>query len=88
MATPADNELLVSDHALLRWMERVCDIDIDGIRAQLAELARPMSDGGAQSFVHEGYEYVFRARRLVTVKDTSSRSRLRTCRHRDNERQR
>jgi hypothetical protein len=86
MASATDNELLVSDHALLRWMERVYDIDIDGIRAQLAELARPMSDSGAQSFVHDGHEYVFRAGRLVTVLDTSARSRRLTCRLRDRER--
>jgi hypothetical protein len=74
---------LVSDHALLRWMERVYDIDINGLRAQLAELVRPAGQSGAKSFVHEGHEYVFRRGQLVTVVKDSAKSRQRICRHRD-----
>lgn len=34
----------ISDHALVRWLERVHDIDMDWFRAKLAEIAQPYAD--------------------------------------------
>ena len=40
-------EIIVTDHALVRWLERYCGIDMEYFRAQVADAARPYVEAGA-----------------------------------------
>jgi len=44
----------VSNHALLRYIERVLGIDVEAIRAEIAELAAPDSPDLARLVVEDG----------------------------------
>jgi hypothetical protein len=57
--------LSISDHALLRWLERVHGIDIDFFRAQLAEEVKGI--GGADCLKTEHFVYCAKEGVLTTV---------------------
>ena len=59
----------VSDHAVLRWLERSAGIDIAALRAAIAGSAEVGRDLGARIIVIEGVKLVLSAdrRRVVTV---------------------
>jgi len=56
----------VSDHALLRWLERAHGIDVDGIRAQLEREASPAAEIGAAYVWIDGVKAVLRDGVVVT----------------------
>lgn len=60
----------VSDHAVLRYLERVCGFDIDAIRRRCAELCAPAVAAGATSVQIDGHLYILAGGRLVTVRPT------------------
>ena len=59
----------VTDHAVLRWIERVHGIDIDIIRAFIADATREAINAGATGVQVDGYLYVLSPdnRSVVTV---------------------
>lgn len=50
----------VSDHALLRFLERVGGVDIAAIRASIAQATDRAAQLGAYKVVIDGYRYVLR----------------------------
>lgn len=77
----------VTDHALLRHLERVQGIDIEAIRLELGHLVDKAIEAGAKATVSEGMRYVLIEDRLVScvpVKSIPLRGRARR-RRRDRE---
>ena len=60
----------VSDHALVRWLERVHDIDMEAHRAKLIEIAQPYADLKVKHAFVGGVWLVFQDNVLVTVTPT------------------
>ncbi len=58
MKTP---RLRVSDHAVLRHLERVGGFDIEGLRRQIARRLEAAAAGGAQAVVVEDHVYLIRS---------------------------
>lgn len=61
--------IAVSDHAVLRWLERSAGLDIDAVRAAIAGCAEVGRGLGARIVVVQGVKLVLSAdrRRVVTV---------------------
>jgi hypothetical protein len=58
----------VSDHALVRWLQRAYDLDVEAYRAELAELCRPLHAAGAASGqVANGLHVVMDGQNVITV---------------------
>lgn len=62
----------ITDHAVLRWLERVHGLDIEGMRAQLLADIGPLAAMGATlgpRFVvkRDDGKYLFQGQTLVTV---------------------
>lgn len=77
----------VTDHALLRHLERVQGIDVEAIRLELGHLVDRAIEAGAKATVSEGMRYVLIEDRLVScvpVKSIPLRGRARR-RRRDRE---
>ncbi|MCW5697312.1 MAG: hypothetical protein KIS96_11355 [Bauldia sp.] len=53
--------LRVSDHALVRWLERVYGLNVDKLRECILDAPglRAAVEGGARSVTLEGVEYIF-----------------------------
>ncbi|WP_336802006.1 hypothetical protein [Kaistia sp. MMO-174] len=67
----------VTDHAVLRFMERVHDLDIDAIRQRIAErversveLATSLDGEGTVTVVKDGFRYVVKGGTVVTITRT------------------
>ena len=60
----------ISDHALVRWLERVHGIDMEWWRGVLAEIAQPYADMRVKHAFVGGVWLVFHDDRLVTVTPT------------------
>jgi hypothetical protein len=73
--------VLVSDHAVLRYLERVGGFNIDGLRTQIAKRIEASCPDGAASITIDGYRFVIRedekGRVVTTVmfNDWTGRSR-------------
>lgn len=59
----------ITDHALLRWLERVHGIDIDFFRQALLDETRDYIEIGATAVRKDGVTYIFKNGRLITVID-------------------
>ncbi|MBB4302331.1 hypothetical protein GGD81_001358 [Rhodobium orientis] len=57
----------VTDHAVLRYLERVCGIDTEAIRARIYRKVTPALTSGATGVTVEGFRYRFKAGVVVTV---------------------
>lgn len=57
----------ITDHALVRWLERAHGIDMDRFRAELAALALPYAKLKVQHVEIGGVWFVFDGSILVTV---------------------
>lgn len=57
---------IISDHALLRWFERVGGIDIPWLRAHVAERCRDLIESGASGGWCDGMWVVIRDGKIVT----------------------
>lgn len=57
----------ISDHALVRWLERVHGIDMEWWRTTLAEIAQPYANMKVQHAEAGGVWLIFRGDVLVTV---------------------
>jgi hypothetical protein len=63
---------VVTDHALLRYLERVIGLDVQAHRAEVARLVGQAVAKGASALVHEGFRYKisdFRVTTVIPVKD-------------------
>jgi hypothetical protein len=60
--------MVVTDHAVLRFMERVLGVDVDGIRRAIAspQLVAAFK-AGASKYVDDSVEYILRDNGVVTV---------------------
>lgn len=62
------SEMVVTDHAVLRFMERVYGVDVDGVRQLIATPALVAAyKAGASKYVDGDVEYVLRDNGVVTV---------------------
>lgn len=59
----------ITDHALLRWLERVHGINIDFFRQQLLDETRDYITTGAATVRKDGIVYIFKNGKLITVLD-------------------
>lgn len=58
----------VSDHALLRYMERVLELDIDGLRENiLGDTLLDAMAAGAKSVTIDGVKYEFKGNVVTTI---------------------
>lgn len=60
-------KIQVTDHAVLRWLERFYEIDVSVIRKQLVDLAQPYASIGVKHAEIGGLWFVFHDNRLVTI---------------------
>ncbi|WP_299378010.1 hypothetical protein [uncultured Kiloniella sp.] len=58
----------VSDHALVRYMERVLELDVDGMRDFILtkDIKAAMSTGAKSASIGE-FKYIFKNNKLVTI---------------------
>ena len=59
--------VVISDHALVRWLERVHGIDLSAFRSAIAEITQGAADKGACGVVKDGHTYVIKNNTVVTV---------------------
>lgn len=57
----------VTDHALLRYLERACGINVELIRSHIALICAPTANAGAKNYHREKVIYVFKKGHVVTV---------------------
>ncbi|WP_411836722.1 hypothetical protein [Paracoccus sp. ME4] len=53
-----NQRLGVTDHALIRYLERVGGFEIEALRRDIAHRLQPASDAGAASVVIDGHVYL------------------------------
>lgn len=58
---------IVSDHAVLRFLERCHGLDVEAIRAQIRESVGTGVRYGATAVINDGVKYVLREETVVTV---------------------
>lgn len=63
-------EASVSDHALVRWLERVHGIDMEAMRRELLSQARPFLEAGCSGFPLDGLWAVGHNGKLITLTPT------------------
>lgn len=59
--------VFITDHALVRYLQRVRGIDVEAIRAQLAAECGPAIQLGAKTMRSGGLEYRFDGAKLITI---------------------
>jgi len=59
----------VSDHAVLRYLERSLEIPVDKVREKLLSLTRSAIEAGAASVKVDGLRFVIQDKTVVTVID-------------------
>lgn len=57
----------ITDHAVVRYLERVKGIDIDATRSEIADIVRRGVSLGAQSVILDGMRYRLEGNFVVTV---------------------
>ena len=57
----------VSDHALVRWLERAHDIDMENFRSRLVAIAAPYAAARVKHVEIGGLWFVFEGALLVTI---------------------
>lgn len=63
---------LVSDHALLRYMERVLRIDVEALRLDVARIVEVGVEHGASGVQAGGYSYKLDGARVTRVLTTAT----------------
>lgn len=51
-------EVVVSDHAIVRYLERVGGFDVERLRRQIAEMVAPVAKLGGSGMTRDGLTYV------------------------------
>jgi hypothetical protein len=78
----------VTDHAVLRYLERVKGIDVEAVRLEVGHVVDRAVEMGAGAAIIDGVRYVLNERTIVTVtpvKMVPLRGRARRTRHQDRE---
>lgn len=57
----------VTDHSVLRWLERVQGVDIEAIRLHIWEICAPAIKAGATCIRADGVKYEFQNGKVITV---------------------
>jgi hypothetical protein len=67
----------VSDHALIRWLERFGGVDMDFFRSHISGLVKEAIDAGATSVTIDGYVYTLspKKRTVITVLEPQMRAK-------------
>ena len=65
----------VSDHAVLRYLERVRGIDVEAARAEIAAITGIAASLGAKEAARDGHVYVLRGYTVTTVLPKGDRNR-------------
>ncbi len=52
-------KIIISDHALVRYIERILEVDVEQIRERLAKEIAQVASSGARTFSSGGATYVF-----------------------------
>lgn len=66
----------VSDHAVLRWLERVKGMDIEAIRSEIGQrVDLALEHPGASGVVSGGYVYKLRGDVVTTIMPQSQRDK-------------
>lgn len=69
----------VSDHAMIRYLERVGGFEIERLRAEIAAKLQPLAESGAGAVIVDGHAYVIAHNEdgasVVTVLPASGRGR-------------
>lgn len=74
--------LTVTDHAIVRYLERVGGFDVPGLRRQIAHRVREAADAGAANVTIDGVVFVFgendHGKAVVTImlRDEVTRARI------------
>lgn len=62
------SQLEISDHALIRYIERVLEVDLDPVRKQLMDKVLPSYAGmSRQAVVKGGFRYILADGKIATV---------------------
>ncbi len=67
------NRLKVTDHAVLRYLERVQGIDIPKVRETIREMAQPYNDACVKQAEIGGWWFIFDNGALVTIQGSKSK---------------
>lgn len=59
--------LRVSDHAVLRFMERSLGLDVEAVRARILVICQPAAAVGAKAVKHDGVKFVISDMTVTTV---------------------
>jgi len=62
----------VSDHAVIRYLERVAGFDVEAVRDEIRRKVEPAVRAGACALNSEGYRYLIADGVVVTVTPASS----------------
>ena len=66
---------IVTDHALVRYLERVYGVDMDGLRQRIERVTQEARDQGAVAVNCDGVHYkLSKCGRVITVTGTNGRS--------------
>lgn len=64
----------VSDHALVRWLQRRYGLDVEAERKKIDAMAAPAIAAGALTLKVEGVSFVLRGGRVVTTLENGMHS--------------
>lgn len=65
---------IVTDHALVRYLERVYGVDMDGLRRRIEKITEEGRDMGAAAVNCDGVSYTLSSNgRVITVNGTQGR---------------
>lgn len=59
--------ITVTDHAVLRFLERAHNLPVERLRARMAEICATEAAQGARIVVHHGVQMIIENGRVVTV---------------------
>lgn len=62
----------VTDHALIRYLERVQGVDVEAARRAVEEVVQPGVNAGASGIVTEGFRFCLSGQAVTTVKPVKS----------------
>ena len=57
----------VTDHALIRYLERVAEFDLDAVRSLIAQRVKPAIAAGASGITIDGATYVLDGAIVVSI---------------------
>lgn len=75
-APPKVAPVNVTDHALLRWIERVEKVDVAAVRARIVQVVGPAAGIGAPYVVHDGFSVILEGAVVITVLDRHQRPKV------------